>query len=113
MTERFFVAIGGHGWGKGLSAAEAKREARRHCQRGTKLDVYKLPAGAHSVYVDELGGIRWKLQDTTARESTAELVESKGRRLVTADDDDDGVAEWQEHVAKQKAQRASAKEQGA
>jgi hypothetical protein len=101
MTERFYVAIGGHGWGKGLSAAEAKREARRHCQRGTKLDVYKLPAGAHSVYVDELGGIRWQMQDKSVRESRAVRVEGKGRRLVLVDDDE------------AEGQQASATEQGA
>lgn len=108
MTERLYLAIGDLCWGKGLSAAEAKREARRHCRRGTKLDVYRLPAGAHSAYVDELGGLRWEMQDSSVTES-AELVESKGRRLVTADDDD-GVVGWQDHVAEQKAQRASAKE---
>jgi hypothetical protein len=112
MTERFYVAIGGHGWGKGLSAAEAKREARRHCQRGTKLNVYKLPAGAHSVRVSGMGDVRWKFQDGADTEAQAELVESKGRP-VPSSDDDDGVAEWQDHVAKTKAQRASAKEQGA
>ena len=136
MTERFYVAIGGHGWGKGLSAAEAKREARRHCRRGVRLTVYKLPAGAHSVRVSGMGDLRWQFQVGADTEARPELVEDKGKPVAGPtiqcpecgsenldrdgdclscgwERDDDGVADWQGHVAKQKAQRASAEEQGA
>lgn len=113
MTERIYVAIGGHGWGKGLSADGAKRAARRHCKRGTRLWVWKLPAGAHSARVTGLGEIRWQLQVGADPEAQAELVERKGRPVPAPLADDDGVAEWQDHVAKSKVQRASVKEQGA
>ena len=113
MTERIYVAIGGHGWGKGLSVDEAKRTARRHCKRGTRLWVWKLPAGAHSARVTGLGEIRWQLQEGADSQATAELIERNGRRIEVEPVDDDGVAEWQNHVAEQKAQRASAEEQGA
>lgn len=115
MAERIYVAIGGHGWGKGLSAAEAKRSARRYCKRGTRLDVYRLPEGAHSARVDGLGGLRWTFQPGADNTAQPELVERKGRPVEPSepepDSDPEGIAAWQDHVAEIKAQLASAKEQ--
>jgi hypothetical protein len=79
MTERIYMAIGGHGWGKGLSADEAKRQARQRAKRGTRLRVYRLPRGAHSAYVNEMGDLRWLFQDGADTEAQAELVEPRPR----------------------------------
>lgn len=91
MTERIYVAIGGHGWGKGLSADEAKRQARRHAQRGTRLTVYRLPRGAHSAHVNGMGDLRWQFQDGADTEAQAEMVERNGRTLQRATATEDGA----------------------
>lgn len=85
MVERFYVAVGGHGWAVALSAADAKRHARRHAVKGTRFDVYKLPVGAHSVYVTDFGDVRWTLQLGAPRDGRAELVEKDGRKVEAED----------------------------
>jgi hypothetical protein len=122
MTERFYVAAGGHGWGKGLNADEAKREARKHCARGTRLTVWQLPKGAHSVYVTELGDIRWQWQQGADQSGEALCVERKGKpcdyvvkvvpapNVVLTDDDDEDIADWKEHVKRSRQQASATKE---
>lgn len=59
--ERIYVAIGVTFWGKGLTEGHAKREALKHRSPGVskKMNVFRLPQGAHEVYVDEIGTIHW------------------------------------------------------
>ena len=60
ISERFYVAIGANHWGKGITEENARHSLKR---AGYSLSdgylVYLLPEGAHSVWVDDMGNVRW------------------------------------------------------
>lgn len=60
ITERFYIVVGAGRWAKGLTPADAKATLRRF---GYKLadgyDLYRLPANAHNVSVDDMGAVCW------------------------------------------------------
>ena len=59
----WFVAVYAHSWGRGRTADEAKKQARKAGGRGDEWYVKQLPDGAKDPYVDDLGGIVWGWED--------------------------------------------------
>jgi hypothetical protein len=78
--ERIFVARGGNMWGKGftpIQAVEAALSAGGYSTSNKRerkyLTVYKLPPGAYSVGVDEMGTICWNLMYGVGHSDAEEL----------------------------------------
>ncbi len=74
MTERIYVAIYPHYWGRGLSVAAALKEARRQGGSGPHYVVYRMPYGAVDPVVNEMGRMFWTwAEDTTEDERKADV----------------------------------------
>lgn len=55
----WFVCKYQNHWGRGRTADEARKAARKVGGRGELWAVFKLPAGAHNPFVDGIGQIMW------------------------------------------------------
>lgn len=56
---RWFICIGGHAWGRALSADAARAEWKRCGGRG-RCRILRMAAGAYAPAVDDFGGIHWR-----------------------------------------------------
>lgn len=55
-----FIAQYPHSWGKGATAEEAKKQARKHGGRGSCWVIFKIPEWGFDSWVDGLGRAHWK-----------------------------------------------------
>ena len=78
--EQVYLVVCPHVWGRGVTLAEAKANARKHggsLQRHVSL---LLPPGAVRPWVDDMGSARWEWAADADRGGKPVEVERRGMR---------------------------------
>jgi hypothetical protein len=75
-SERWYITLYPHTWGRGNTPDESKKRARAEGGSGTWWYTYLLPEHARDPYVDQMGRIGWSWPDGYSGdvESQGEIV---------------------------------------
>lgn len=72
------IAVAPNYFGRGFDVDEAKRNLRAQGATLQQFVVYKMPAGARDVYVNDFGTLRWLWDDDADTSGVPEIVASRG-----------------------------------